>query len=72
MRLLRALPAICVAEIGYVEVLLPPHDRARCGGFSNMFICVKPVNTILDCKTNVGRVLVKNLGLDYQNEMCPW
>ena len=45
-----------MAEIGYVEVLLPPCDRARDGGFSNMFLR-KPVNTSV---LVIGRVLVKN------------
>ena len=44
-----------MAEIGYVEVLLPPRDCARDGGFSNMFLR-KPVNTMFF----IGRVLVKN------------
>ena len=32
-----------MGQIGYVEVLLPPCDRAKDGGFSNMFLR-KPVD----------------------------
>ena len=46
-----------MGQIGYVEVLLPPCDRAKDGGFSNMFLR-KPVNTsVLGV---IGRVFVKN------------
>ena len=34
---------LSVAQIGCIEVLLPPRDHARCGGISNMFLR-KPVN----------------------------